>query len=61
MFEQQRESGAFCRRRRVAGKGIVWVEEAAPCTHARVLRFLIQFGYGDDPRAKAGLDWLVAK
>lgn len=61
MFHHQRESGAFCRRRRLAGKGIVCDEEPAPCTHARILRFLIQFGYGDDPQVKAGLDWLLAK
>jgi len=60
MLEYQRESGAFCRRRRVPGKGIVWDEEPEPCTHARILRFLVQFGYGDDPRVKAGFDWLLA-
>jgi len=61
MFDHQRESGAFCRRRRVAGQGIVWDEEPGPCTHARILRFLTQFGYSNDPRVKAGLDWLLAK
>lgn len=60
MFTFQRENGAFCRRRRVAGKGLVWTKEPAPCTHARIVRFLIQFGYGDDPRTRAGIDWLLA-
>jgi hypothetical protein len=60
MFTFQRDNGAFCRRRRVAGKGIVWDEQPGPCTHARIVRFLIQFGYGDDPRIRAGVDWLLA-
>lgn len=60
MFTFQRSNGAFCRRRRVAGKGIVWDEQPGPCTHARIVRFLIQFGYGDDPRIRAGMDWLLA-
>jgi hypothetical protein len=29
------------------------------CTQARIVRFLIQFGYGDDPRTRAALDWLL--
>jgi hypothetical protein len=60
MFTFQRESGAFCRRRRIAGKGLVWSERDEPCTHARIVRFLIQFGYGDDPRIRAGIDWLLS-
>jgi hypothetical protein len=60
MFTFQRESGAFCRRRRVSGKGLVWTQEPAPCTHARIVRTLIQFGYGDDPRTRAGVDWILA-
>jgi hypothetical protein len=59
MFTFQRESGAFCRRRRVAGQGIVWATEPGPCTHARIVRFLIQFGYGDDPRTRAGVNWIL--
>ena len=59
MFGFQRDNGEFCRRRRVAGKGLVW-SDAGPCTHARIVRFLIQFGYGDDPRTQAGIDWLLA-
>jgi hypothetical protein len=60
MFTFQRDNGAFCRRRRVAGEGIVWDEQPGPCTHARIVSFLIQFGYGDDPRIRAGVDWLLA-
>jgi hypothetical protein len=59
MFTFQREDGAFCRRRRVAGQGIVWAESPGPCTHARIVRFLIQFGYGQDPRVRQGIDWLL--
>jgi hypothetical protein len=59
MFTFQKNNGAFCRRRRVAGKGIVWADDPGPCTHARIVRFLIQFGYGDDPRTRAGIDWLL--
>jgi hypothetical protein len=60
MFTFQREHGAFCRRRRVAGQGFVWDAQPGPCTHARIVRFLIQFGYGDDPRTRAAMDWLLA-
>ncbi len=60
IFTFQRESGAFCRRRRVAGQGRVWDTAAGPCTHARIVRFLIQFGYGDDPRSRAAVDWLLS-
>ena len=60
MFTLQRDDGSFCRRRRVAGKGIVWDTRPGPCTHARIVRFLIQFGYGDDPRVRAGIGWLLA-
>ena len=60
MFTFQREHGGFCRRRRVAGEGIVWVDQPGPCTHARIVRFLIQFGYGDDARTRAAVDWLLA-
>ncbi len=61
MFTYQREDGAFCRRRRVAGEGTVRADSPEPCTHARIVRFLIQFGYGDDPRTRAGVDWLLAR
>jgi hypothetical protein len=60
MFTFQRENGAFCRRRRVAGRGVVWSDQPGPCTHARIVRFLIQFGYADDPRTRAATDWLLA-
>lgn len=60
MFTFQRENGAFCRRRRVAGMGMVWRDEPGPCTHARIVRFLIQYGYGRDPRTQAAMDWLLA-
>jgi hypothetical protein len=60
MFDHQRESGAFCRRRRVPGQGTIWEEQNDRCTHARIVRFLVQFGYGDDPRTRAALDWLLA-
>lgn len=59
MFTHQRENGAFCRRRRVSGQGMVWQEHAGPCTHARIVRFLIQFGYADDPRVRKAIDWLL--
>jgi squalene cyclase len=58
MFTFQREHGGFCRRRRVQGRGIVWDNQPGPCTQARIVRFLIQFGYGDDPRTRDGIDWL---
>lgn len=59
LFTFQRENGAFCRRRRVAGKGVVWADDAGPCTQARIVRFLIQFGYGRDARTRAGIEWLL--
>lgn len=60
MFTFQRDHGGLCRRRRVAGRGIVWVDQPGPCTHARIVRFLFQFGYGADPRTRAAMDWLLA-
>jgi hypothetical protein len=60
MFTFQRDHGGFCRRRRIQGQGIVWADQPGPCTHARIVRFLIQFGYGDDPRTRAAVDWLLA-
>jgi hypothetical protein len=59
VFTFQRENGAFCRRRRVQGRGIVWDDQPGPCTHARIVRFLIQFGYADDQRTRAAVDWLL--
>jgi hypothetical protein len=60
MFAHQREHGGFGRCRRIPGQGVVWETQDAPCTQARIVRFLIQFGYGDDPRTRAALDWLLA-
>lgn len=60
MFGFQRDGGVFCRRRRVAGRGLIWDTGAGPCTHARIVRFLIQFGYGEDPRLRAAIDWLLS-
>lgn len=59
MFTHQHENGAFCRRRRVSGQGTVWQEHAGPCTHARIVRFLIQFGFANDPRVRKAIDWLL--
>jgi hypothetical protein len=59
MFAHQRKHGGFCRRRRIPGKGIVWETQDAPCTQARIVRFLIQFGYGDDSRTRAAVDYLL--
>jgi hypothetical protein len=59
MFTHQRDSGAFCRRRRISGQGWVWQEDWEPCTHARVVRFLLQFGYADDPRVRKAIEWLL--
>jgi hypothetical protein len=60
VFSHQREHGAFCRRRRIQGRGIVWDSQPGPCTHARIVRFLIQFGFADDPRTQAAVAWLPA-
>ncbi len=60
MFTFQREHCGFSRRRRIPGRGIVWEDRDAPCTQARIVRFLIQFGYGDDARTRAAVDWLLA-
>jgi hypothetical protein len=60
MFAYQLDDGAFHRRSRVAGKGLVW-RDAEPCTHARIVRFLIQFGYGDDSRTREAVHWLLAQ
>jgi hypothetical protein len=59
MFTHQRETGQFNRRRRVSGQGMVWRTSMEPCTHARIVRFLIQFGLGDDPRVRRAIDWIM--
>jgi hypothetical protein len=60
MFAQQRTDGGFCRWRRLPGKGWVWEEWPEPCTQARIVRFLIQFGYGGDARTRQAMTWLLA-
>jgi hypothetical protein len=60
MFAHQRDNGTFCRRQRVGGRGEVWLERTEPCTQARIVRFLIQFGYAEDPRVRQAIDWLLA-
>ena len=59
MFTHQREDGTFCRRRRVPGQGEVWEKHTEPCTQARIVRFLIQLGYAEDPRIRKAIDWLL--
>lgn len=56
MFTHQRENGAFCRHQQALDQGRVWQEA---CTHARIVRFLIQFGYADDSRVRKAIGWLV--
>jgi len=60
LFTHQREHGEFCRQRPIRRQGIVWEHQAEPCTQARIVRFLIQFGYVDDPRTRSAVDWLMA-
>lgn len=60
MFAHQRDDGRFCRRRRIAGRGVAWEDQNDACTHARIVRFLIQFGTAGDPRTRAAMDWLLA-
>lgn len=59
MFTQQRADGGFYRRRTIKGEGRVWETRNEPCTHARIVRFLIQFGYGEDPRVRRAIEWLL--
>jgi len=59
MFTHQRENGGFCRRQQVSGQGMVWQKHTYACTHARIVRFLIQFGYAGDPRVRKAIGWLV--
>ncbi len=56
----QQADGQFCRLRRVPRQGLVWDQAAEPCTQARIVRFLAQFGYGDDPRTQAAFQWLLS-
>ncbi len=59
LFTHQRLDGIFCRRQKITGQGLRLEEFPDPCTHARIIRFLIQFGYGNDSRTRKGLDWLL--
>jgi hypothetical protein len=56
----QQPDGRFCRLRRVPRQGLVWDADTEPCTQARIVRFLVQFGYGDDPRTQAAFEWLLS-
>ncbi len=60
MFAHQRQNGTFCRRRHISGQGLVWQEHTEPCTQARIVRFLIQFGYSEDPRLRKAIAWLLS-
>lgn len=59
LFAHQWEDGQFHRRRKFFGRGIDWEERAEPCTQARIIRLLIQAGYGDDPRTRAAIRWML--
>jgi hypothetical protein len=59
MFAHQRPDGAFYRRRRIPGQGVVWEMRTEPCTQARIVRFLLQFGYGGDERVRQAIAWLL--
>ena len=52
--QHQMKNGAFCWRL-VGGRG---KQEEEPCLTGNMLRTLLVFGYGDDPRVKKGLDWM---
>jgi len=54
MIQHQMENGAFCWRR-LGGRGKV---EEEPCLTGNMLRTMLVFGYGDDPRVKKALNWL---
>lgn len=59
-FKTQREDGSFCRVRHIPGQGWVWQAAAEPCTQARIARFMLQFGYREDPRLRKAIDYLVS-
>jgi len=59
MFWNQGKDGCFRRMRRQEGKP-VREHASVPCTQARIVRALIQLGYGEDPRTKRAMGWLVA-
>ncbi len=54
MEQHQMENGAFCWRR-IGGRGKM---EEEPCLTGNMLRTLLVFGHGDDPRVKKALNWL---
>lgn len=56
MLAQQREDGAFRRGQITTGHPEI---HPMPCTHSRILRFLVQFGYGGHPAVQRGIDWLI--
>jgi hypothetical protein len=60
MFSFQRTDGGFYRKGNFLGQDQVWDNRPEPCTHARIVRFLIQFGYRSDPRTHAAIDWLLS-
>lgn len=56
-FRHQAENGAFQRIRRQKARELKLRGE--PCTQARFVRALAQLGYGEDPRTKRAIAWLV--
>lgn len=58
MFRHQSKDGCFRRVRRREGR-LVRERADVPCTQARIVRALIQLGYGNDPRTKRAIAWLV--
>ncbi len=58
MFRHQDPKGLFRRIRRGEGRA-VREQATVPCTQARIVRAFIQLGYGDDPRTKRAIGWLV--
>ena len=57
MLSHQREDGAFRREQITTGHQET---NPVPCTHARILRFLVQFGQEHLPAVQKGVDWLIA-
>jgi hypothetical protein len=58
MFRHQSKDGCFRRVRRREGR-LVRERADVPCTQARIVRALVQLGYGDDPRTKRAIAWLI--
>lgn len=59
IFRHQGDDGAFRRMRRQEDGRWARDKDDMPCTQARIVRALIQLGYGDDPRTKRAIAWLV--